>query len=459
MRSCVLIAATGVVLSATPACVEPYPLLNGNDPSGSPPVVASPDPLVAMTWDAATNITGLQRYAVTKPTWLAKPTSSFRGLESLSTGKANITVTGAGSLRLDFGREHAAWLEFESPDLGAQAGSVRASISEYNEPWPGKTQIVKAYADGVYRLETNSELYEGVRFAWLFFDPVSSPPNCVAHGAEAAAVTVSCPAGSGAIEAIGFAEFGTATGDCESGFAKGGCGVDLAGNLTKACVGKTSCTASCIQGTCTVEGVPLALGGDPCPGTPKKLTVSARCDRAPPPGPVPPWRITALRLVAQSKPANYSGAFGSSDPVLQQSWYTGAYGSRLNMMPYGFNSILMDRGDRVSIQGDGHPTMAAALVAFGSPSTYDLVHKMLVKTDSGCEEPSQCKVVDSGLMPYPVYWASSVNDWYWASGDTARFLQLAPDMARIIDNAVAKFLTVERRSRSARLRSRLVLCV
>ena len=29
---------------------------------------------------------------------------------------------------------------------------------------------------------------------------------------------------------------------------------------------------------------------------------------------------------------------------------------------------------------------------------------------------------------------------YWASGDTARFLELAPDMARIIDNAVDKFL-------------------
>ena len=37
-------------------------------------------------------------------------------------------------------------------------------------------------------------------------------------------------------------------------------------------------------------------------------------------------------------------------------------------------------------------------------------------------------------------WASSVNDWYWASGDTERFLALAPDMARIIDNAVDKFL-------------------
>ena len=42
------------------------------------------------------------------------------------------------------------------------------------------------------------------------------------------------------------------------------------------------------------------------------------------------------------------------------------------------SSILMDRGDRVSIQGDGHPTMATALSAFGSADTYDLVHTMLV---------------------------------------------------------------------------------
>ena len=57
-------------------------------------------------------------------------------------------------------------------------------------------------------------------------------------------------------------------------------------------------------------------------------------------------------------------------------------------------------GDRVSIQGDGHPTMAAALVAFGSPDTYNLVHKMLVATDSGCANQSACNVVDHTLMPY-----------------------------------------------------------
>ena len=43
-------------------------------------------------------------------------------------------------------------------------------------------------------------------------------------------------------------------------------------------------------------------------------------------------------------------------------------------------------------------------------------------------------------MTYPICWASSVNDWYWASGDTPRFLALAPDMARVIDNAADKFL-------------------
>jgi hypothetical protein len=66
--------------------------------------------------------------------------------------------------------------------------------------------------------------------------------------------------------------------------------------------------------------------------------------------------------------------------------------------------------------------MAAALVAFGNANTYDLMHEMLVSTDSGCANPPECKVVDSSLMPYPIYWASSVNDWYMASGDTKRFV-------------------------------------
>ena len=39
-------------------------------------------------------------------------------------------------------------------------------------------------------------------------------------------------------------------------------------------------------------------------------------------------------LLPQVKPVNYTGSFSSSDDVLERAWYTGAYGSRLNMMPH-----------------------------------------------------------------------------------------------------------------------------
>ena len=150
------------------------------------------------------------------------------------------------------------------------------------------------------------------------------------------------------------------------------------------------------------------------------------------------------------------------------------YGVRLNMEADAFNSVLVDRGDRVSIQGDGHPTMATALAAF---SSYELVKAMLNQTDSGSVHGH--KVVDQGIMPYPMYrpgfsflcfkgardhvrclvlsgpsndsltprpvtqhryWTMSVNDWYWASGDTHGFLALVPDMRSIVDARVADFL-------------------
>ena len=42
---------------------------------------------------------------------------------------------------------------------------------------------------------------------------------------------------------------------------------------------------------------------------------------------------------------------------------------------------------------------------------------------------------------YPLYWSMSVNDWYWASGDTARFLTFVPDMKRIIDHVIGERTT------------------
>jgi hypothetical protein len=254
----VLVTAAGLAQAQDPELtplVEPYPLLQGADPAGAPPVPTSPDPLVRTTWSAATNITGLQRYEKTVPVaWVADPPSAFSGLETLGTATPNVLVKGAGSLRLDFGGEHPAWFEFSSPDLAEQldTSTILASISEYNEPWNGKTQKPKAYAGGKYRLETNPQLYEGVRYAWIFFD--AQPTAIRSNDGEEDEET-----GSGAVK---------------------------------------------------------------------------------------PWHITGVKIVSQVKPVNYTGSFNSSDDTLTGSWYSGAYGSKVNMMPYGFNSILMDRGAR-----------------------------------------------------------------------------------------------------------------
>lgn len=113
-----------------------------------------------------------------------------------------------------------------------------------------KVAQVKQYANGIYRLETNDQLYEGVRFAWIIYDPDITSTN-----------------------------------------------VSTRGNTTA--------------------------------------------------GAATPWKITGVRLQSQVRPVNYTGSFKASDAMLTGSWYSGAYGSRLNMMPYGFNSILIDRGDRV----------------------------------------------------------------------------------------------------------------
>jgi alpha-L-rhamnosidase len=230
----VLLAAAAVTASNAqplPTMTEPFPLLHGENGAGGPAEPASPDPLVRTTWSASgINLTALQRYETLAPVkWVADPPSAFSGLETLGTGKPNITVNGKGTLRLDWGVERPAWMEFTSPDLGDQATSCSAAISEYNEPWQVKAKVkaVTAYANGKYRLETNQELYEGVRFSWIIFEPQE---------------------------------------------------------------------------------------------------LDGAVDTAP-----PSWHITSLRLVSQVKPANYTGSFHCSDPEVTGSWWSGAYGSKVNM--------------------------------------------------------------------------------------------------------------------------------
>lgn len=157
---------------------EPYPYVSSGSFSGSG-VPLSPDPLVAYRWLNPQATNGLEIFLQTPIAVTADTNSSFMNLQSLTGNNPDVTVNGMGSIQMDFGRENAAWLEFDSTDL---TGIVEMSISEYNEPEKNaiggahniKTLIPAKYGS-TYRLELNSQLYEGVRFGWIHVLSFSSP--------------------------------------------------------------------------------------------------------------------------------------------------------------------------------------------------------------------------------------------------------------------------------------------
>lgn len=157
---------------------EPYPALNGGQFSG-PKVPESHDPLVRFQWANPKASDGLQVYQLRPVAAAADVPESFSGLETVTSPSCNIRVKGPGSIRFDFGVESPAWLEFDSPDF---SGAVEMSISEYNEPAvvnPGPAHPVKTLAPvrygNTFRLELNSELYEGVRFGWIHVGTFDQP--------------------------------------------------------------------------------------------------------------------------------------------------------------------------------------------------------------------------------------------------------------------------------------------
>ncbi len=157
---------------------EPYPALNGGRflPGRVP---ASPDPLVRYRWPGPAASDGLQVYQLRPRAVVADDAGAFRGAESATTSRCRIEVGAPGSLRLDFGVESPAWLEFDCPDL---AGTVELSISEYNRPArvnPGPEHAVKTLTPervgDTYRLKLNAAYYEGVRFGWIHVRTVDRP--------------------------------------------------------------------------------------------------------------------------------------------------------------------------------------------------------------------------------------------------------------------------------------------
>ncbi|SFF25697.1 alpha-L-rhamnosidase [Actinacidiphila alni] len=157
---------------------EPYPPVHGGGFTG-PRVKESPDPLVAYRWPDPKADDGLQVYRLRPAAVVADPPESFGNLSSVTTARCDVAVRGTGSIRVDFGVESPAWLEFDSPDF---SGTVELSISEYNvpgkvnpgPPHPDKTLAPQRYGD-TFRLELNPDLYEGVRFGWIHVRTFDQP--------------------------------------------------------------------------------------------------------------------------------------------------------------------------------------------------------------------------------------------------------------------------------------------
>jgi alpha-L-rhamnosidase len=161
-------AQTIPVLGRSPI-PQPYSYLSKGDFS-DPVVRESPDPLVSYRWTNPKAADSLQIYLLKPKVVSTDKTESFDNLQSLTGKKPDVTVKGTGSIRLDFGVENGAWVEFDSPDC---PGGVEMSISEYNEPGVHKTKIPVKHGN-TYRLELNKELYDGVRFAWINVKSLSS---------------------------------------------------------------------------------------------------------------------------------------------------------------------------------------------------------------------------------------------------------------------------------------------
>lgn len=152
---------------------EPYPPINSGAFIGLA-VTESPDPLVNYHWKDPHGSDDLQVYTLPPRVVTADHPDFFEKLKSLCGKQPRVTVRGIGSICIDFGVESAAWLEFDSPDLGDPGTTVEMSISEYNEPGivnPGPEHPVKTLVPvrhgQTYRLELNKLLFEGVRFGWI----------------------------------------------------------------------------------------------------------------------------------------------------------------------------------------------------------------------------------------------------------------------------------------------------
>lgn len=163
------------ILREWPAEAAPplHPYLHGGDWQQGD-FSHSPDPLRGYVWEdrfLRNPREPLQCYAAL-PVEATVESGRIEGIKTLGRQGSVLVISGPCSLRVDFGVEAAAWLEFESGDLN---GEVELSISEYNTPGvvnhgpksPRKTAAPERVGADTWRLRLNDLCYEGVRFGWV----------------------------------------------------------------------------------------------------------------------------------------------------------------------------------------------------------------------------------------------------------------------------------------------------
>ncbi len=130
-------------------------------------------------------------------------------------------------------------------------------------------------------------------------------------------MTLSCP-GGGLIQSVTFASFGTPSGSCAAGFAKGKC--DAANStaiVTAACVGNMKC----------VIDVSTAVFGDPCYNVAKTFDAVVACAAPALPGALS-LTVTVLANAAARVRLPFTGALPAGLRVEESGtlvWAAGAF--------------------------------------------------------------------------------------------------------------------------------------
>jgi alpha-L-rhamnosidase len=146
--------------------VQPYKPLTATKSAGSTKI-NSPDPLVNYKWQqpAATDL--LESYTLLPK----KIRIENNAAQLIAEAKSSVVnITGNGIIKIDFGVVSPGWIEFDAMGLPEQtlAAIGTQPIS------PNKKDTLKKYGN-TYRLELNPQLYEGVRYAWIYIDHFSTP--------------------------------------------------------------------------------------------------------------------------------------------------------------------------------------------------------------------------------------------------------------------------------------------